>query len=132
MHNGKYAVSEGGTDQTGRSEWDKAVESNSKKCSGSHDSYSIEQINSASEAEHKLLDDVNPTESFGHQKVGLHEFVVLCNCLIQDMQDDLPCYRSMFSFCILLVMISIIDQIKSLCILHALIRFSSCVGFKFK
>ncbi|KAK9185558.1 hypothetical protein WN943_025914 [Citrus x changshan-huyou] len=50
------------------SKLDKAVESNSKKCSSSHDSYSIEQINSASEAEHKLLDDVNPTESFGHQK----------------------------------------------------------------
>ena len=61
MHNGKYAVSEGGIDQTGRSESDKVVESNSKKCSSSHDSYSIEQTDSASEAEHKLFDDVNPT-----------------------------------------------------------------------
>ncbi|KAL9416564.1 hypothetical protein AB3S75_039705 [Citrus x aurantiifolia] len=68
VHNSNCAVSEGGTDQTGMSEGDKAVECSSKKCSSSHDSYSIEQTDSASEAEEKLLDDVNPTESSSHQK----------------------------------------------------------------
>lgn len=68
VHNSNCATSEGGTDQTGRSEGDKGVASSSKKCSSSHDSYSIEQTDSASEAEQKLLDDVNPAESSSHQK----------------------------------------------------------------
>lgn len=68
VHNSNCAVSEGGTDQTGMSEGDKAVESSSKKCSSSRDSCSTEQTDSASEAEQKLLDDVNPTESSSHQK----------------------------------------------------------------
>ncbi|KAJ0083849.1 hypothetical protein Patl1_30350 [Pistacia atlantica] len=61
-------MSEGGTDVTGMSEGDKAVESCSKKCSSSHDSYSIEQTDSANEAEQKLLNDVNLTASSSHQK----------------------------------------------------------------
>lgn len=103
VHNSNCAVSEGGTDQTGMSEGDKAVECSSKKCSSSHDSYSIEQTDSASEAEEKLLDDVNPTESSSHQKVSLHEFVVLCNCLIQDSQPELLAIDqdSRFTYCLL-------------------------------
>lgn len=129
VHNSNCAVSEGCPDQTG--EGDKAVESSSKMCSSSHDSYSTEQTDSASEAEQKLLDDVNPAESSSHQKVGLHEFFVVHNCLIQDRRCDPPCYRSRFAFCIL-VIVSIIIQIKLICLQHALIRFSSCLGFKFK
>nr|UBT01677.1 NAC transcription factor 73 [Litchi chinensis] len=68
MRSSNYAVSEGGTDQTGMSEGDKAFESSSKKCSSSHDSYSIEQIDSASESEQKLANDVTLTESSARNK----------------------------------------------------------------
>ncbi|XP_044483511.1 NAC domain-containing protein 40-like [Mangifera indica] len=58
----------GGTEVTETSEGDKGVESCSKKCSSSHDSYSIEQTNSINVAELKLVDDVNLTASSSHQK----------------------------------------------------------------
>lgn len=60
----------GGTEVTETSEGDKGVESCSKKCSSSHDSFSIEQTNSINEAELKLVGDVNLTASSSHQKVG--------------------------------------------------------------
>lgn len=78
MNNSNCAVSEGGTDQTGMSEGDKAVESSSKKCTSSNDSYSIEQNDWTSEAEQKLWDDANLTESFSHQQVRLY----LCSQII--------------------------------------------------
>ncbi|XP_021278361.1 NAC domain-containing protein 89 [Herrania umbratica] len=62
MHDSR-ATSDGGTDQTGISEGDKAVEFNSKKVTSSYDSHSIEQIDSASESEEKHSNDVAPTES---------------------------------------------------------------------
>ncbi|XP_022754089.1 uncharacterized protein LOC111302443 [Durio zibethinus] len=63
MHDSNHATSDGGTDQTGMSEGDKLVESPSKKATSSYDSHSIEQIDSASESELKLSNDVGPTES---------------------------------------------------------------------
>ncbi|KAK2640805.1 hypothetical protein Ddye_022568 [Dipteronia dyeriana] len=68
MQNSSYAVLEEGTDQPGTSEGDKAVESRLKKCSSSHDSYSLEKIDSASESEQRLADDANLTESSAHNK----------------------------------------------------------------
>ncbi|XP_022729355.1 NAC domain-containing protein 40-like [Durio zibethinus] len=62
------ATSDGGTDQTGMSEGDKAVELYSNKATTSYDSHSIEQIDSASESEQKLSNDVGPTESSTPQK----------------------------------------------------------------
>lgn len=68
MHDNR-ATSDGGTDQTGMSEGDKAVEFYSKKVTSSYDSHSIEQIDSASESEEKHSNDVAPTESSTPQKV---------------------------------------------------------------
>ncbi|XVF05107.1 hypothetical protein REPUB_Repub05bG0143100 [Reevesia pubescens] len=68
MHDSNHATSDGGTDQTGMSEGDKAVEYCSKKASSSYDSHSIELIDSASESEQKLSNDVGPTESSTPQK----------------------------------------------------------------
>ncbi|EOY33354.1 NAC domain-containing protein 74, putative isoform 3, partial [Theobroma cacao] len=67
MHDSR-ATSDGGTDQTGMSEGDKAVEFYSKKVTSSYDSHSIEQIDSASESEEKHSNDVAPTESSTPQK----------------------------------------------------------------
>ncbi|KAH7561286.1 hypothetical protein JRO89_XS10G0205800 [Xanthoceras sorbifolium] len=67
-HNSNCAMSEGGNDHTGMSEGDNAVERSSKKWSSSNDSYSIEQIDSTSESEQKLGDDVNLTGSSAHNK----------------------------------------------------------------
>ncbi|KAH7541777.1 NAC domain-containing protein 40 [Ziziphus jujuba] len=47
---------------------DKTVEDHSKKCSSSYDSYSIEQIDSASESNQKCTTEVTQPESSGHQK----------------------------------------------------------------
>lgn len=66
MPNSNCAVSEAGTDQA-----EKAVECCSKKCSSSYDSYSIEQIDSASESNQKLTSEVTQPECSGHQKVSL-------------------------------------------------------------
>ncbi|GKU93782.1 hypothetical protein SLEP1_g7348 [Rubroshorea leprosula] len=49
MHDSNLAASEGGAEQTGISEGDKGVESNSKKCSSSYDSHSVVQNDSTSE-----------------------------------------------------------------------------------
>ncbi|KAI9194802.1 hypothetical protein LWI28_009309 [Acer negundo] len=68
IHNSSYAVLEECTDQPGTSEGDKAVESRLKKCSSSHDSYSLEQIESTSESEERLADDANLTGSSAHNK----------------------------------------------------------------
>ena len=51
------------------SEGDKAVEFYSKKTTSSYDSHSIEQIDSASDSQQKLSNDVGPTESSTPQKV---------------------------------------------------------------
>lgn len=93
MPHNNCTMSEGGTDVTGMSEGDKAVESCSKKCSSSHDSYSIEQTDSANEAEQKLLDDVNLTASSSHQKVGF--FLLLFHILyyLLDRQSLSMCYH---------------------------------------
>ncbi|GMJ10680.1 hypothetical protein HRI_004737100 [Hibiscus trionum] len=56
------------TSDAGLSEGDKAVEFYSKKATSSNDSHSIEQIDSASESEQKLLNEVGPTESSTHKK----------------------------------------------------------------
>ncbi|KAK0603089.1 hypothetical protein LWI29_001268 [Acer saccharum] len=69
IQNSSNAVLEEGTDQLGTSKGDKAVESRLKKCSSSHDSYSLEQIESASESEQMLADDANLTgSSSAHNK----------------------------------------------------------------
>ncbi|XVE59622.1 hypothetical protein DITRI_Ditri05aG0060800 [Diplodiscus trichospermus] len=68
MHDSNHATSDGGTDLTGMSEGDKAVELYSKKATSSYDSQSIEQIDSASEPEQKLSNDVGQTESSTPQK----------------------------------------------------------------
>ncbi|KAK8683332.1 hypothetical protein V6N13_039396 [Hibiscus sabdariffa] len=68
LHDCNLATSDGGTDLTGLSEGDKAVEFYSKKATSSNDSHSIEQIDSASESEQKHLNDVGPTESSTHKK----------------------------------------------------------------
>ncbi|KAK3205643.1 hypothetical protein Dsin_019689 [Dipteronia sinensis] len=73
MHNSSYAVSEEGTNQPGTSEGDKTVESRLKKCSSSHDSYSFEQIESASESEQRLEDDANLTDSAHNKDFGDEE-----------------------------------------------------------
>lgn len=70
MHNNNCAVSDVGGDQG-----DKTVECQSKKCSSSNDSYSIEQIDSASESNKKFTAEVTQPESSGHQKV--HYFYAL-------------------------------------------------------
>ena len=67
MLDSNHATSDAGTDQTGMSEGDKAVEFYSKKVTSSNDSHSIEQIDSASESEQKLSNDVG--ESSTCQKV---------------------------------------------------------------
>lgn len=64
MQNTNCAVSEAGVDQG-----DKMVECPSKKCSSSYDSYSIEQIDSASESNQKCTAEVTQPESSGHEKV---------------------------------------------------------------
>lgn len=59
------AVSDVGIEQG-----DKTVEGCSKKCStSSYESYSIEQIDSASESNKKFTTEVTQPESSGHQKV---------------------------------------------------------------
>ncbi|MBA0713015.1 hypothetical protein Golax_012075 [Gossypium laxum] len=63
VHDSNHATSDGGTDLTGISEGDKAIEFYSKKATSSNDSHSIEQIDSASESEQKLSNEVAPTES---------------------------------------------------------------------
>ncbi|KAL5574942.1 hypothetical protein UlMin_016641 [Ulmus minor] len=63
MLNSNCAVSAVGTDQG-----EKAVECCSKKCSTSYDSYSAEQIDSASESNQKLTPEVTQPECSGHQK----------------------------------------------------------------
>ncbi|XP_068311790.1 NAC domain-containing protein 89-like [Pyrus communis] len=63
MHKGESAVSEIGNDQG-----DKAVECSSKKSTSSHDSQSIEQIDSASDTYQKLVTDATQADSTGHQK----------------------------------------------------------------
>ncbi|PON65233.1 NAC domain containing protein [Trema orientale] len=68
MPNSNCAISEAGTDQA-----DKAVECCSKKCSSSYDSYSIEQIDSASESNQKLTSEVTQPECSGHQKDDVDE-----------------------------------------------------------
>ncbi|XWS73858.1 hypothetical protein CRYUN_Cryun02cG0165400 [Craigia yunnanensis] len=62
MQDSNHFTSDGGTDKTGMSEGDKAVEFHSKKPTCSYDSHSIEQIDSASESEQNLSNDVGPTE----------------------------------------------------------------------
>ncbi|OMP01504.1 No apical meristem (NAM) protein [Corchorus capsularis] len=68
MHDSNHATSDGGTDQTGMSEGDKAAEIYSKKTTSSYDSHSIEQIDSASESEQKLSNEIGPTVSSTPQK----------------------------------------------------------------
>ncbi|XVF69234.1 hypothetical protein PTKIN_Ptkin11bG0064600 [Pterospermum kingtungense] len=68
MDDSNHANSDGGTDQTGMSEGDKAIDFYSKKATSSYDSHSTEQIDSASESEQKLSNDVGPTESSTPQK----------------------------------------------------------------
>lgn len=63
-HNSSNAVSDGGIDQGGVPASEKAAE-----CSKSYESYSIEQLSSASESELKLSNDVALAESSSHQKV---------------------------------------------------------------
>lgn len=63
VHDSNHATSDGGTDLTGMSEGDKAVEFYTKKATSSNDSHSIEQIDSASESEQKLFNEVALTES---------------------------------------------------------------------
>ncbi|XP_024025054.1 NAC domain-containing protein 60 [Morus notabilis] len=63
MHNSNCAASEVGTEPG-----DKANECCSKKCSSSYDSYSIEQIDSASESSQKLASEVTQPECSGQQK----------------------------------------------------------------
>lgn len=60
---GNYAISEVGLDQSGVSAGDKAV-------GNSHDSYSIEQIESTSESEQKLGNEATLAETSSHQKVS--------------------------------------------------------------
>ncbi|PNT21673.1 hypothetical protein POPTR_009G161300v4 [Populus trichocarpa] len=62
-HNSSNAVSDGGIDQGGVPASEKAAE-----CSKSCESYSIEQLSSASESELKLSNDVALAESSSHQK----------------------------------------------------------------
>ncbi|KAJ6897210.1 NAC domain-containing protein 89 [Populus alba x Populus x berolinensis] len=62
-HDSGNAVSDGGIDQGGVPASEKAAE-----CSKSYESYSIEQLSSASESELKLSDDVALAESSGHLK----------------------------------------------------------------
>ncbi|KAL1152559.1 hypothetical protein V6Z11_A09G116700 [Gossypium hirsutum] len=69
VHDSNHATSDGGTDLTGISEGDKAIEFYSKKATSSNDSHSIEQIDSASESEQKLSNEVAPTESSTLKKV---------------------------------------------------------------
>ncbi|KAM1149832.1 hypothetical protein ACFX15_029436 [Malus domestica] len=68
MHKGESAVSEIGNDQG-----DKAVECSSKKSTSSHDSQSIEQIDSASDSYQKLVTDAMQADSTGHQKGSYDE-----------------------------------------------------------
>ncbi|CAN6692067.1 unnamed protein product [Malus baccata var. baccata] len=68
MQNDGSAVSEIGNDQG-----DKAVECNSKKSTSSHDSHSIEQIDSASDSYPKPVTDAMQTDSNGHQKGSYDE-----------------------------------------------------------
>lgn len=70
MHNSNCAVSEVGFDQG-----DKTVECQSRKCSSSYDSYSLEQIDSASESNQKFATEVTQPESSGHQKVHCFYFI---------------------------------------------------------
>lgn len=63
-HDSGNAISDGGIDQGGVPASEKAAE-----CSKSFESYSIEQLSSASESELKLSDDVALAESSGHLKV---------------------------------------------------------------
>ncbi|KAG8655074.1 NAC domain-containing protein 89 isoform X1 [Manihot esculenta] len=58
----QLSVSEGGLDRAGTSEGEKTAEC-SRKCSSSHDSHSIEQLDSASESEQKLSNEALLAES---------------------------------------------------------------------
>ncbi|KAI9196466.1 hypothetical protein LWI28_024237 [Acer negundo] len=64
-------------DLLGTSEGDKAIESHLKKCSSSHDSYSLEQIESASESEERLAYGANLTGSSAHNKISVTKKITL-------------------------------------------------------
>ncbi|XVF46969.1 hypothetical protein PTKIN_Ptkin03bG0071200 [Pterospermum kingtungense] len=84
-HDSNHATSDGVTDLTGTSEGDKAVEFYSKKATSSYDSHSIEQIDSASESEQKLSNDVGPTESSTLPKDSDDEE----DCFAEILKDDI-------------------------------------------
>lgn len=66
MHKSENAVSEVGIDQG-----EKATECYSKKSTSSHDSHSVEQIDSASDSYQKPTTEATQIESSGHQMVSL-------------------------------------------------------------
>lgn len=67
-----FAVSDVVIEQSGLSEGDKAVGS-------SHDSYSLDQIDSTSESDQKLTNEATMAESSSQQKVGF----ILAICIVE-------------------------------------------------
>ncbi|KAM7272526.1 hypothetical protein ACFE04_027189 [Oxalis oulophora] len=68
VHGSSSAAPNGSVEPDGTPEGDKAVECSSKRCSSSYDSHSIEQLDSASEAEQRLSNRATVVESSSHQK----------------------------------------------------------------
>lgn len=68
-NNNNNSTSEVGIDHAGISDGDRAVECSSKKCSSSHGSYSIEQIDSESDSDQRPTNEVSQPKSSSHQKV---------------------------------------------------------------
>ncbi|KAL9332954.1 hypothetical protein Peur_073093 [Populus x canadensis] len=88
-HNSSNAVSDGGIDQGGVPASEKAAE-----CSKSYESYSIEQLSSASESELKLSNDVALAESSSHQKDSDNDEDFYADILKDDIikLDETPFY----------------------------------------
>ncbi|KAK6926536.1 NAC domain, partial [Dillenia turbinata] len=78
------AVSGVGIDQTAPSEGNRIVDWSSKRCSSSYDSHSLEQIDSASESDHLLINEVSQPSSSGYHKDSEQE-----DCYADILKDDI-------------------------------------------
>jgi len=72
-----------GLDRVGTSGGDKLPESSQKKCSSSHDSHSVEQMDSASESDRKFREEIMQPESSSHVRPLTSPLFWFICCIVQ-------------------------------------------------